>query len=377
MSAQLASLPLPFAHTPVVRFNGGFGYRLDGDQLELNADLALSQDIASPVSLQLWACDGSGQPEHAVKVGECAVPAINGAWGWSTALPPAGRTARTMVMALTANGEIQDLGWLPQAQVFVQPRLSGGCGYRFDGDAIELSIDTIENPRNADNLSGNLNLELWALTAPYTGGAFEGVQVAQACVGRLNGAERLDALNLRVPATQPPAGRWYLVLMLREWSAEGFVTRDFTAFEQAYEVAPAADLAPVNTVVAEAPVAAPVAKLAAPTKAEKAAPAPKAEIAAAPVKTEKAKPVKTVKAEKTEKVEKAQKAEAPAKAVAATDTVSINTASVDELAKVKGMTRAVAKAIVAGRPYGSVDELVRIKGLGEKSLAKLRGKLAR
>jgi DNA uptake protein ComE-like DNA-binding protein len=37
----------------------------------------------------------------------------------------------------------------------------------------------------------------------------------------------------------------------------------------------------------------------------------------------------------------------------------------------------VAKAIVAGRPYDSVDELVRVKGLGEKSLAKLRAKLAR
>jgi len=368
MSAQLASLPLPFASAPVARFNGGFGYRLEGDQVELNADLALvTQDIASPVSLQLWACDGSGQPGHAVKVGECAVPAVNGAWGWSPALPPAGRNARTMVMAVTANGEIQDLALLPNAQVFVQPHLSGCNGYRFDGNEVELSVEAIENPRSADNLSGNLNLELWALDAPYAGGAFQGVQVAQACVGRLNGEHRLDNLNLRVTANLPGAGRWYLVLMLREWSAEGFVTRDFTAFAQPYEIvaAPAVEIAAVEA--AQTIESAPIAKVAAPAAKPVAKPAtPKAD---APVKA-KAAEVKPAKAAKAEK-----KAEAPVKADA--DTVSINTASVDELAKVKGMTRAVAKAIVAGRPYDSVDELVRVKGLGEKSLAKLRAKLAR
>lgn len=368
MSAQLASLPLPFASAPVARFNGGFGYRLDGDQVELNADLALvTQDIASPVSLQLWACDGSGQPDHAVKVGECAVAAVNGAWGWSPALPPAGRDARTMVMAVTANGEIQDLALMPNAQVFVQPRLSGFSGYRFDGNEVELSVEAIENPRNGDNVSGNLNLELWALEAPYAGGAFQGVQIAQACVGRLNGEHRLDNLNLRVTASQPGAGRWYLALMLREWSAEGFVTRDFAAFAQPYDVAaePAQDAPAVE--IAETVEVAPAAKVEAPAAPKAKAPAK----AKAPVKTAEAKPAKAAKAEKKADV----KAEAPAKADA--DTVSINTASVDELAKVKGMTRAVAKAIVAGRPYNSVDELVRVKGLGEKSLAKLRAKLAR
>lgn len=358
MSAQPASLPLPFARARLARFNGGFGYRLEGDQVELNADLALvAQDVASPVSLQLWACDGSGQPEHAVKIGECAVPAINGAWGWSPALPPAGRDARTMVMAVTANGEIQDLALMPNTQIFVQPRLSGCSGYRFDGNEVELSAEAIENPRGADNLSGSLNLELWALETPYAGGAFQGVQIAQACVGRLNGEHRLDNLNLRVTAHLPGVGRWYLVLMLREWSAEGFVTRDFTAFAQPYEIAavPAVEIPAAEAV--ETVDAAPVAK-AAKAATRKPDASAKAKVAA------KAKPAKTEK-----------RATAPVKADA--DTVSINTASVDELANVKGMTRAVAKAIVAGRPYDSVDALVRVKGLGEKSLAKLRAKLTR
>jgi len=370
MSAQFASLPLPFASAPVARFNGSFGYRLDGDQVELNADLeSMAYGNAAQVTLQLWACDGSGQPDHAVKVAECPVQTVHGAWGWSPALPPAGRDARTMVMAVASNGELQDIAVLPQTQCFVQPRMSGCNGYRFDEDSVEMSVEAIENPRSADNLSGTLNLELWAVEAPYAGGAFQGLQIAQATLGSLAGEQRLDNLNIRVPAHLPVAGRWYLVLMLREWSADGFVTRDYTAFAQPYEVMAAAPVveasAPAVETAAPAPVATP-AKPATPVKAKAPAKVTKpAEAKPADTKPAEPKPAKAAKAEK-----------APAKKAAA-QPVSINTASVDELAEVKGMTRTVAKAIVAGRPYGSVDELVRVKGLGEKSLAKLRDKLAR
>lgn len=55
--------------------------------------------------------------------------------------------------------------------------------------------------------------------------------------------------------------------------------------------------------------------------------------------------------------------------------VSINTATVEQLTGVKGLPTMVAEGIVARRPFRSLDELVKIKGMGEKLLAKLRGKL--
>ena len=105
MSFATPALPLSFAPQPAARFGTSFGYRLEGDQVELNA-LLESFDTAGAtgeMSLQLWACDASGQLERAIKVAECPANPSTGAWGWSTALPPAGRDAHTMVMALAAS----------------------------------------------------------------------------------------------------------------------------------------------------------------------------------------------------------------------------------------------------------------------------------
>lgn len=362
MSAQFASLPLPFAQFPVARLGSRFGYRLEGDQVELNAQIESLTGNDDALSLQLWACDASGQPERAIKVGECAADAFNGAWGWSNALPPAGRDARTMVLALTAYGEVQDSVTLPNAQQFSQPRLAGCSGYRLENGNVEISVEAIENPREAGNISGGLTVELWALETPYAGGAFAGTQIAQVSVGRLGGEQRLDNLNWHVAAMLPTEGRWYMTLMLREWTASGYVTRDYAAYPQTFdadarEVAPQPAAQPAAKVAVAEPAAKPAAKPAA-RKAEvkPVAAKPAAEKVAAPKKAEAAKP--------------AAKAEAPAPAQ-----VSINTASEAELTAIKGLSKTVAKAIVAGRPYASVDALEGVKGLGKKTLDKLRASL--
>jgi len=369
MSAQFVSLPLPFAQFPVARFGSQFGYRFEGDQVELNAQIESVTGNNEALSLQLWACDFSGQPERAIKVGECLADAFNGAWGWSDALPPAGRDARTMVLALTANGEVQDSVTLPNAQQFAQPRLAGCSAYRLDNGNVEISVEAIENPREAGNVSGDLNVELWALEAPYAGGAFSGKQIAQVNAGRLGGEQRLDNLNWHVAANLPTEGRWYMTLMLREWTANGYMTRDFAAFPQTFE-AEAVQAKP-QPAAAPTPAAAPapaVSKAASKPDAKKAA--PKAEVKAAPKAEVKAAP----KAEaKQPEVKKA--AAKPAAKAEAKGPVSINTASEAELAAVKGLTKAVAKAIVEGRPYGDVSDLERVKGLGKKTLDKLRASL--
>lgn len=64
----------------------------------------------------------------------------------------------------------------------------------------------------------------------------------------------------------------------------------------------------------------------------------------------------------------------------ATTAVDINAASVEELMSVQGIGPVIAQRIVEFRekngPYKSVDDLLKVQGIGEKSLTKIREKLA-
>ncbi|MBS0601751.1 MAG: helix-hairpin-helix domain-containing protein, partial [Proteobacteria bacterium] len=158
----------------------------------------------------------------------------------------------------------------------------------------------------------------------------------------------LDGLTFTLSCAGQPDGVWYPVLMLREWTAAGWVTRDYTAFAPSGAAAPLA-AAPV----AQAPAVetAPLAE----------APVIEAPVAA-PAVVEPAPAVKPVKARK-------------AKAAASGPAVSVNTSTVTALAEVKGISKTVAAAIVAARPYASLDDLLRAKGVGAKLLEKLRAQL--
>lgn len=239
-----------------------------------------------------------------------------------------------------------------QTVSFVQPRLLGEVSAEFSGDEISLQIETIENPRAADNLSGTLALEVWSLDTPYAGGDWCGQPLASVVLGSLDGQNSWCNCSYISHAAPLPA-EGYLTLMLREWTPAGYVTRDYRALEESL-------IEPVKPVAAEteqplvkpkkAPAKAeakaqPIAKPAAPTEAVATKPAPAEPVAAKPVE-------------------------------AKTTTVSVNKASAAELSAVKGLSDTVAKAIIAARPYATLDELVKAKGMGPKLLAKVRGALA-
>jgi len=49
-------------------------------------------------------------------------------------------------------------------------------------------------------------------------------------IGSLDGQSESAATSFDLPFSPPPPGNWRFVLMLREWTAAGYVTRDFTNF---------------------------------------------------------------------------------------------------------------------------------------------------
>lgn len=209
--------------------------------------------------------------------------------------------------------------------------LLGNCGYDLQNGRIRLNVGEIANRRGADNVSGTLVLELWALDQAYRGGQFDGFALAGVRVGELAGRHGLRELSLETDFREPPAGRWHLCLMLREWNGVAYETRDCINFAVPYHVAPKA-------------VA---------TRKE-----PDNVINVQFGETQKSvvKPVEPV----------ALASGAPA------SRASINQATLDELGALKGVPKKTVENIVAGQPFASFDELSNVKGVGPKLLKLLR-----
>lgn len=351
------SLNNQLATNPVARLGASHGYRIDGDQAQLNAEILCDEArlTGQDWALQLWTDEG-------VKIAELSLGLLhpNGTGcivvgGTTSAVPPAGEGPHvvSMILASGFNGaldSIEDCVSYFYPVSFVQPRLRGTVCSGFTNDEITFDIARIENPRDADNVSGTLALELWALDSPYAGGAWTGTPVASLILGTLNGQCEWSNCRFTTHAGPLPA-TGQLTLMLREWTAAGYITRDYRVLGRPSTRPSEAEAQP--EVAVDKPKAPAEEGL---KKAE-----------AKPAAAEKA-PVKPVAAEK--EPAKAVKAEA-VKAVG----VSVNSASAEALSGVKGISNAVAKAIVASRPYAKLDDVVRAKGMGEKLLAKVRGGL--
>jgi predicted flap endonuclease-1-like 5' DNA nuclease len=371
---KTSSLENTSVQTPaqLARLSGPHGYRLDGDTVHLNAMFALLDPAAHERAwaLQLWACPSAPASAGALAghiVAEAALPPMGeiadeiehldvSAAAW----PPAGAGEHVMVLVLASGRpgqfhDIHDLAVYPRPQQFIQPRMSGNAGCRIDGARVQISVGHVENPRPETNRSGTLSLELWALSAPFAGGRFQGHHLAGVEIGSVNGQGGLALQPIDLAFTPPPAGDWQIVLMLREWTAAGFVTRDFANFATRFVSMPVPETSPAPTVkepsvpIAEKLSTMVVGKPAAPAVAK--APAPEVAKPAAP----------------------AAPAQAPVEGSA--KRASVNTAGIEELAAVKGLSTKLAEGIVKERPFASLDDLRRVKGLGAKILAKVRSSL--
>ena len=333
----------------MTRIGDNHGYRFAGDFVHLNAEVSFSDvDLTAGCAwaLQLWASqDGFADGLCGVKLAEQAVwPLAGGVLvnAECAAMLPAGTAEQALALALVrfaADGraEVRDLAVYPVRERFFQPLLEGEVSCSLKDGFAELSIDAIGNPRAADNLSGTLSLEVWALDAPYAGGSWIGTPVATVILGTLAGGEQWSACRYSVPAALPVEGA-ALTVMLREWTPAGYVTRDYRNIDIA-AARPAVDVPVPAKTVKPVPAAAPQAVGA------------KAVAAKAPKSAKKA----------------ALKSAAGA--------VSVSTASEAELAAVKGLPPSVARAIVAARPFATLDEVCKAKGMGPKMLAKLREQL--
>jgi DNA uptake protein ComE-like DNA-binding protein len=401
------------AGAPLARLGPVHGYRFDGDLVSLNAMFTVLNPDAHQKSwaLQLWACHSAPASASDLRgqlVAESPLPPIGEVADeqenfelTTAAVPPAGAAEYHMVLALVSGrrgqyDEVHDFAVYPLTEQFVQPSLQGTVGFQIDGDRVLVNIDRIANLRDVNNVSGTLAVELWALSQPYTGGAFDGYCLAGITVGSLAGQTETTGESFDLVYNRPPAGIWNATLMLREWTAAGYVTRDFVNFniplnyEATVEIAqpattPVAVQAPV--VVIQAPVAevktsvieskATITEVNAPVTTAPVK-APVAEVKAL-IASAKATPAKTPVTETKAAVKAATPAAKPVQNAAPVKTatpsvpaqISINTAKVEELVTA-GLSKTVAEGIAKKRPFKSIDDLTKIKGVTAKVLAKVR-----
>ncbi|MCE1181254.1 MAG: helix-hairpin-helix domain-containing protein [Rhodocyclales bacterium] len=348
-----------------IRFGNTAAYRLTGDLVQMDAELCNIPPYGAEdaqLSLQLWA---NAADHTAIKLAESPLQALwpdNAGFAsislQTAALPPAGHESYQIAMQLVAQtydgSQVLDQVSFQNQQIFVQPQIEGEVSSQRAGDTLTVTVERVTNPRSDDNQSGTLALEIWALPENYRGGAFAGTQLAHQELAPLAGQNSCDKLQIQLQDAALAANEQQLVLMLREWTNLGYLTRDYRALLIAE--------APAQ---ASAEVAVEVAEQAAPAVAEA-----EAEVVAeerAPVVAEVAATVEIAPASQST-------AKTPASPADKHDDklVSINHASAAELAKVKGLNQRLAESIIAGRPWAKLEALVAVKGIGEKTLARLR-----
>lgn len=330
-------LAAPARFTALATFGASHGYRFDADTVALTASFHLHAPAAHQRTwtLQLWACTNAPATRDEIQgqlvasaslppIGEIADP-VDTFTVTTQALLPAGQTDYSLALALiaaTADGrsEIHDLAVYPRRETFSVPRLIDGRITELAEGRAVIAAHSVENPRDASNTSGTLALELWAMDQAYNGGDFTGFPITGVVLGTLAGQCSWTGLHFPLTAALPEKNS-RLVLMLREWNGNRYITRDYVNLSEPF-IAPVSKPAIGVTPVNEAP-----------------------------------------------------KSTAKTKKSSRTATVSINKAAEAEFATVKGLSQPLAQAIIAGRPYARIDDLVKVKGVGPKLLAKIRSRL--
>jgi competence ComEA-like helix-hairpin-helix protein len=241
---------LPRRQDQLVRLGASHGYRVEGDSAFINAELHVPPYCSgSNWSLQLWATEHPhlGGLPTGLEVAEVRLelPTPIGAYvhkvdACTDAVLPARSTPQHMTLVLVGGpadaAVVHDFANYPRPDRFLAPALEGNVGYSIEGGQVSLRADAITNPRTHGNTSGSLSLQLWALPEQYTGGNLaRAACLAVADLPSISGQEQVRNVFATVAFSEPPAGRWSVALLLREWTlARGYATRDYRNFDLPY-----------------------------------------------------------------------------------------------------------------------------------------------
>ncbi|MBN2825711.1 MAG: hypothetical protein JXQ76_10320 [Campylobacterales bacterium] len=107
----------------------------------------------------------------------------------------------------------------------------GYTSYNRYGSNITLSADYIRNTRNAR--TGTLKMQLWATRSKYRGGYINGYIVGETTLDPLYANRYYRNVSRTVYFRQPPAGYYYMTLVLAEYRHNGqYQTMDYVNYRR-------------------------------------------------------------------------------------------------------------------------------------------------
>jgi hypothetical protein len=107
-------------------------------------------------------------------------------------------------------------------------RLTGTVSYQTSGANLNMTAGAVEN-HTIGGTSGTLKLVLWFTTYRYSGGTIYGYQVGEYTLGQLQGGYQFTNINVNVPYTSPPAGTYYVTMVVAEFQGQ-YVIDDYRNF---------------------------------------------------------------------------------------------------------------------------------------------------
>ncbi|MCA1964061.1 MAG: hypothetical protein LDL31_08980 [Prosthecobacter sp.] len=94
--------------------------------------------------------------------------------------------------------------------------------------SINFQADQVANLGNAR--SGSLRLRVWAARSPYYGGTLSGYILGTLSLSPLNAGYAYNNINRNVTYSRPPAGSFYTVMTIEEYTTSGWFIRDYLNF---------------------------------------------------------------------------------------------------------------------------------------------------
>jgi hypothetical protein len=129
-----------------------------------------------------------------------------------------------LLFGLTGTGTAQDV-------VAKQPRrlaLQGHCTWPFNVNTATVTLNVPKIIYRRPGNTGTIKLMLWATKTPYKPGT-SGWNIAESKLGQLKENQSYSNLARVCSVKRPPTGKYYLALLLTEYSDGSYKTQHFAA----------------------------------------------------------------------------------------------------------------------------------------------------
>lgn len=111
------------------------------------------------------------------------------------------------------------------------PKITGTCAYEFQNGESRVSIGLGKITNTGRGTTGTLNVQLWALAAPYQGGRISGHVLGSYKLDPLKPGNLYEGPKKVVACTQPTQRKaWHLCVTVSEYSGDAYVIRDYFNF---------------------------------------------------------------------------------------------------------------------------------------------------